>query len=157
MPAQFLAEILELSLPRREGADEVMLLDGFPRQLDQVQPIEKIVRSSHPTEIESSTDLFQTGTPCAVFYFNCPQETARYRVTHRQLLGRDRDEALFDRRYAEFRLKNPAIESYYRDLGLLTEARTRIAHDESRLTNCRLIRGVRLRFLGSCSRKLWGR
>ena len=107
----------------QEGANEPILLDGFPRQLDQIQPIEKVVGLCHQIEDESSTDLFQTGTPCAVFYFNCPQGIARYRVAHRQLLGRDRDEAIFDRRYAEFCLKNPPIECYYRDLGLLKEAR----------------------------------
>lgn len=65
----------------------------------------------------------QIGVPYAVFFFNCPKEIARNRVTHRSLPHRGDDESLFERRYTEFCLNNPAVIEYYRERQLLIEVR----------------------------------
>lgn len=46
VPVEFLSRLLESSFPDREDEScNVVLLDGFPRRLDQIHPIQKVVRS----------------------------------------------------------------------------------------------------------------
>lgn len=125
VPVDLLAGLLEITLPDREDKSyEGVLLDGFPRHIDQIQAVQKVVRTFHRAERDNGADIFQTGPPCAVFFFNCPKDIARHRVMYRLLPGRDQDETVFERRYAEFCLNNPGIVEYYQDKQLLIEVWT---------------------------------
>ncbi|KAK3987072.1 P-loop containing nucleoside triphosphate hydrolase protein [Cladorrhinum sp. PSN332] len=77
------------------GAGQTLLLDGFPRQLDQAREFEAF------------------GTPNLVLFFDCPEGIARERVITRPS-GRVGDTLeVFNKRHREFRELNPPILTYY--------------------------------------------
>ena len=48
VPVEFLSRLLKSSVPDREDEScNVILIDGFPRRLDQIHPVQKVVRSLH--------------------------------------------------------------------------------------------------------------
>jgi adenylate kinase family enzyme len=48
VPVEFLSRLLESSFLDRENEScNFILLDGFPRRLDQIHPVQKVVRSLH--------------------------------------------------------------------------------------------------------------
>jgi adenylate kinase family enzyme len=59
--------------------------------------------------------------PTFVLFFNCPQAISRERVLNRKVEGRNDTEQMFEKRYAEFAVENPAIVAYYRGKGQLIE------------------------------------
>ncbi|KAK4232454.1 P-loop containing nucleoside triphosphate hydrolase protein [Podospora fimiseda] len=82
----------------QESSGQTLLLDGFPRQLDQAK------------EFES-----RFGPPNLVLFFDCPEDIARERVITR-VAGRAGDTLeVFQKRYREFGELNPPIMSYYRE------------------------------------------
>ncbi|KAK4241986.1 hypothetical protein C8A03DRAFT_11839 [Achaetomium macrosporum] len=73
-----------------------IILDGFPRQPEQVWKFEKAF-----------------GEPQLVLLFQCPQEVAKDRVVNRKE-GRPADTSeVFDKRYKEYSELNPAIVRHY--------------------------------------------
>ncbi|KIX06956.1 uncharacterized protein Z518_04932 [Rhinocladiella mackenziei CBS 650.93] len=115
VPAGYLAGILKSSLAdHKDTATEIILLDGFPRRIDQIEQVQEVI-----------------GLPYAVFFFNCSKEIAQHRVMHRSLPYREHDEDLFERRYAEFCHNNPAVIQYFRDKEILIEVDTSGSTPES--------------------------
>ncbi|PTB47399.1 hypothetical protein M431DRAFT_502041 [Trichoderma harzianum CBS 226.95] len=89
-----------------------IVLDGFPRRLDQAKEFETI---------------FQR--PLLTLFFSCPKELAEERVICRRE-GRDGDNReTFRERYAEFSVLNPPLLHYY------NESRRLITTDTSGDTN----------------------
>ncbi|KAK0666901.1 adenylate kinase-domain-containing protein [Cercophora samala] len=82
--------------PSCGDAGRILLLDGFPRRLDQAKEFETVF-----------------GPPNMVLFFDCPEDLARERVLSRQL-GRAGDTIeVFNQRHLEFRELNPPVLSYY--------------------------------------------
>lgn len=81
---------------------DVVLIDGFPRQLDQALHIEKAI-----------------GAPEIVFFFDCPEHVAKARYVTRELAGRDKSGDIFDKRYQEFHSLNRAIVGEFEKRGNL--------------------------------------
>ncbi|KAL6890423.1 adenylate kinase domain-containing protein [Trichoderma evansii] len=79
-----------------------IILDGFPRRLDQAKEFEK---------------EFQL--PTLVLFFNCPKNLAENRVVNRNH-GREGDNIeTFRKRYAEFMKLNPPLVHHYEQMGKL--------------------------------------
>jgi UMP-CMP kinase len=59
-----------------------------------------------------------------VVFCDCPEKIAKERYLTRKLPGRlEDDEALFDRRYQEYKELNPEVVEYFRREGKLLEVR----------------------------------
>lgn len=64
----------------------------------------------------------QIGVPALVISFNCPKETAKQRFLSRKLPDRlHDDDAMFEKRFAEFEREEGEIVQYYRSQGQLEE------------------------------------
>ena len=86
----------------------VILVDGLPRQLDQVMPVEEKI-----------------GSPALVLFFNCREEVAKNRFLTRKLPGREADDAVvFQKRYDEFTAENSKVIKMYQERNLLIEVDT---------------------------------
>jgi len=86
---------------------DTILLDGFPRRLDQARSFEEIF-----------------GLPHLVIFFDCAEILAEKRVV-RRMVGRDGDNhETFKRRYKEFVKLNPPVLEYYEDKGKLIKVDT---------------------------------
>lgn len=99
-----------------------VLVDGFPRRLDQAAAVEEQV-SIHMWLIVCliANDL-QIGPPALVLFFHCPEEIAEQRFLTRNLLGRETDDRkTFRKRYQEFTKLNPVIVEAYQRRGILLE------------------------------------
>ncbi|GAB1318727.1 hypothetical protein MFIFM68171_08937 [Madurella fahalii] len=95
LPSEYLFPILRARF-RECASDQPIVLDGFPRQLNQALEFER-----------------EFGEPVAVLFFNCPRDLAKFRVLSRQA-GRAGDTSeVFDRRFDEYMLLTPAILYYY--------------------------------------------
>ncbi|KAH8722380.1 P-loop containing nucleoside triphosphate hydrolase protein [Phaeosphaeriaceae sp. PMI808] len=97
---------------------QTVLVDGFPRRLDQVAAVEAII-----------------GSPVLVLHFDCPEHLAQERFLTRKLAGRETDdEQLFQKRYKEFSASNPIIIKHYqtRDLvlGIDTSGKTEVSYQK---------------------------
>ncbi|KAI9736468.1 MAG: hypothetical protein M1818_006202 [Claussenomyces sp. TS43310] len=89
----------------QEDPRHAIIIDGFPRRLDQGMAAEN-----------------HLGLPDLVLFFDCDKSVALSRYLARKIQGRLGDNAeLFQRRHAEFERLNPAVLEYYRHLGLLIE------------------------------------
>ncbi|KAL7792552.1 adenylate kinase domain-containing protein [Trichoderma ceciliae] len=98
LTTELLFEILKPHL--EEGG--TIILDGFPRQLDQAKAFE---------------EKFQQ--PVLVLFFDCPRELAEPRVVNRKQ-GREGDNAeTFRKRYNEFLELNPPLLHRYEESGKL--------------------------------------
>jgi len=99
----------------REQGTRVVLVDGFPRNLAQRMGFEEAFAE-----------------PILVLFFNCPKEIAKQRYLTRRLKGREADdEAMFEKRYAEYVRENEDILREYQGRGLLVEVDTGTATEES--------------------------
>jgi adenylate kinase family enzyme len=64
--------------------------------------------------------------------FDCPEKVIKKRYITRKLPGRlEDDEALFDRRYKEYKGLNPEVAEYFRREGKLLEVRVFRVTEES--------------------------
>lgn len=117
LPTHILHELLyhRVAQPVSSTAGRPLLLDGFPRRLDQAREFEAVF-----------------GPPKLILFFDCPEDLARERVITRKL-GRFGDTVeIFDKRYSEFRESNPPILSHYaRPEGRLITIDTSGATEES--------------------------
>ncbi|KAK3392297.1 adenylate kinase-domain-containing protein [Sordaria brevicollis] len=98
LPTDMILSVLEPHLKKcgDAGRTRTLLLDGFPRQLDQAREFEAVF-----------------GTPKLVLFFDCPEDLARERVITRAA-GRAGDTLeVFNKRYREFGELNPPILTYY--------------------------------------------
>ncbi|KAK0626072.1 P-loop containing nucleoside triphosphate hydrolase protein [Immersiella caudata] len=98
LPADMILPVLQPHLvePSCREAGRTLLLDGFPRQLDQAREFEALF-----------------GAPDLVLFFDCPKDIARDRVITRRV-GRAGDTLeVFNKRHQEFRELNPSILAYY--------------------------------------------
>ena len=98
-----LLPILQTAVRRLEleGA-EVILVDGFPRQIEQVK-------------VEGNFNL----RPDLVLFFDCPREIAKERYLTRALAGRDNEIDVFKRRHGEFAQLNRLLVQEYDERGIL--------------------------------------
>ncbi|KAF1842324.1 P-loop containing nucleoside triphosphate hydrolase protein, partial [Cucurbitaria berberidis CBS 394.84] len=106
VPVETLAPLLKSQTEKacRDGRKKI-LVDGFPRRLNQAAPVEAVL-----------------GSPILVMLFDCPEELALERFLARKLAGREKDdEQMFKKRYQEFNVSNPSIVDHYREKGLLLE------------------------------------
>ncbi|CZS92394.1 uncharacterized protein RAG0_02827 [Rhynchosporium agropyri] len=123
VPTTKILEVLKRALVSR--TEERMLVDGFPRRLDQGI---------------ASEDQF--GKPDLVLFFDCDMSVARARYLTRELEGRLGDnEEIFQRRYDEFLCLNQAVLDYYLGLGLLVTIDT---NTETRVSYQRLVAAMNL-------------
>ena len=57
-------------------------------------------------------------------FCDCPENIAKERYLTRKLPGRlEDDEALFDKRYGEYKKLNPEVAEYFRREGMMLEVR----------------------------------
>ncbi|KAL2256308.1 hypothetical protein VTK26DRAFT_1863 [Humicola hyalothermophila] len=116
LPMEWLWPILRARLDECTPGRPI-LLDGFPRRLDQAVQFEEAC-----------------GEPSTVLFFTCPHEVAKKRVLERKL-GRPGDTAdIFERRYKEFRQLNPDVLDHYsssKGSGKLVEVDTSGATESS--------------------------
>jgi adenylate kinase family enzyme len=64
----------------------------------------------------------EVGTPVLVISIRCPKEIAKQRYLNRRLPDRLGDDAeMFEKRFDEFDVNNPAIVDHYRAAGTLEE------------------------------------
>ncbi|PVH91016.1 P-loop containing nucleoside triphosphate hydrolase protein, partial [Periconia macrospinosa] len=108
VPVEVLAPILKTQIDKeKQNKWRKILVDGFPRLLDQVAPVEAMVSPI-------------IGSPVLVLFFDCPEEVAKKRFLTRKLVGREADDDwTFRKRYQEFTKLNPSIVEYYRTRGVL--------------------------------------
>lgn len=103
--APFLKDRIE---KEKQKGQKTMLVDGFPRRLDQAAAIEAII-----------------GKPILVLLFDCPESSAQARFLTRKLAGREADDdQTFRKRYNEFNQLNPQIVEHYKAEGSLVEIDT---------------------------------
>ncbi|KAH5488612.1 hypothetical protein HBI52_232980 [Parastagonospora nodorum] len=108
LPIEALAPILRAQIEYEREGSRVLLIDDFPRRLDQAEPVEALV-----------------GRPIMVLFFNCPEQVAMNRFLTRKLAGREKDDGeMFTKRFQEFDKLNPDIVEHYRKRGLLLEVDT---------------------------------
>ncbi|GAB1316578.1 hypothetical protein MFIFM68171_06788 [Madurella fahalii] len=109
------------SLSRGAGAVEgrkTVLLDGFPRSLEQEKAARKALASSGSEEF-----------PDLAVYFSCPKEVLTDRYIARKR-GTD-DGSLFVRRYEQHEKECPAVVENYKKKGILVEIDSSRSIDES--------------------------
>ncbi|UKZ86630.1 uncharacterized protein TrAFT101_002453 [Trichoderma asperellum] len=93
--------LFQILKPHIEGGGTI-ILDGFPRRLDQAK------------EFENQFQL-----PVLVLFFNCPKDLAEKRVINRKH-GREGDNVeTFRKRHAEFLELNPPLLCNYEQMGKL--------------------------------------
>ncbi|KXX76760.1 Adenylate kinase 1 [Madurella mycetomatis] len=125
LPSEHLFPILRARFRQCEP-DQPIILDGFPRHLNQAVQFER-----------------EFGEPVAVLFFNCPRDLAKFRVLSRQA-GRTGDTSeVFDRRFSLYNALNPAILDYYRreksnlvEVDTSRDTRTSSGHMALALTRC---------------------
>ncbi|KAH8674397.1 adenylate kinase-domain-containing protein [Tricladium varicosporioides] len=102
VPTVTIVNILKHAITKEQGKNHAIIIDGFPRRLDQgIYSEDKV------------------GKPDIVLFFDCEKSIAGDRYLGRKLEGRLDTEEIFHRRHDEFELLNPAILKYYQDLGFL--------------------------------------
>lgn len=120
VPTATIVNIVKHAIIGKLGAYHAIIIDGFPRRLDQ--------------GIASEDQL---GKPDLVLFFDCEKSIAKERYLTRKLKGRlDDNKEIFHRRYNEFERLNPVILDYYRDLGILLDIKT---NDETTVSYQNLI------------------
>ncbi|KXX78403.1 UMP-CMP kinase 1 [Madurella mycetomatis] len=101
-----------------EGRKRIVLLDGFPRSLEQEKAARKALASSSSEEF-----------PDLAVYFSCPKEVLRDRYIARKR-GMD-DGLLFEKRYEQHEKECPAVVESYKKRGILAEIDSSRSIDES--------------------------
>jgi len=87
---------------------KVVLLDGFPRSLEQEAIARKQLASAGKSEF-----------PDLAIFFSCPKTVLKERYVARR---REVDDgALFEKRYEQHEREYPGVEALYRAKGLLVE------------------------------------
>ncbi|KAF1994237.1 P-loop containing nucleoside triphosphate hydrolase protein, partial [Amniculicola lignicola CBS 123094] len=106
-----LAPILKSQIEKEKQRGQTkILVDGFPRRLDQAVPVEALV-----------SFLLN---PVLVLFFDCPEGVTEKRFLTRNLSGREADnDWMFKKRYQEFTQLNPDIVDHYRTRGILLSVR----------------------------------
>ncbi|KAL2017074.1 hypothetical protein VTK56DRAFT_2597 [Thermocarpiscus australiensis] len=95
LPTEYLLSVLESPF-HDYSPEKIILLDGFPRRMDQAEAFE---------------DRF--GKPQLVLFFKCPKELGRERLLNR-IVGRPGDTTeMFDKRHEEYLNFNTAVLEYY--------------------------------------------
>ncbi|TEY35477.1 hypothetical protein BOTCAL_0590g00060 [Botryotinia calthae] len=103
VPTATIVNILKRAIIGKLGSYHAIIIDGFPRRLDQGIASED-----------------QIGKPDLVLFFDCQKSVAQERYLTRKLQGRlDDNEEIFQQRYKEFELLNPDIFDYYKSLGIM--------------------------------------
>lgn len=87
---------------------KVVLLDGFPRSLEQEEAARRLLASS-------GSDMF----PDLVVYFSCAKDILRDRYIARKR-GQD-DGSLFEKRFEQHERECPAVLKRYKERGILVE------------------------------------
>ena len=96
------------SLPSGNGDPKIVLLDGFPRNLEQERLARKPLASKQGIEF-----------PDLVVYFSCPKDVLQKRYVERRR-GKD-DAALFEKRYEQHEREYPPVVDKYRERKILVE------------------------------------
>jgi adenylate kinase family enzyme len=102
-----------------------IVLDGFPRSVEQLygyEDCEVCPTVCHFRKIAPNSYYLQHFD--IVVFCDCPEKIVKERYLTRKLPGRlEDDEALFDRRYKEYKELNPEVVEYFRREGKLLEVR----------------------------------
>ncbi|KAI1977330.1 hypothetical protein LOZ51_006224 [Ophidiomyces ophidiicola] len=117
LPGNIIIPMLQRKLEKeeREGGYRVIVIDGFPREVDQAVSFEE-----------------QIGKPALAIYLNCPKDEAKRRYLSRNLPGRIEDTTdMFEKRYAEYDKNNTPILERYRQTGILEEVDSSTETQES--------------------------
>ncbi|KAK1750084.1 UMP-CMP kinase 1 [Echria macrotheca] len=96
------------SLPSPEGDRKVVLLDGFPRSLEQERAARHVLASAGNREF-----------PDLAVYFKCPKEVLKERYVARKR-GAD-DGSLFEKRFEQHEKECPDVVETYKERGILVE------------------------------------
>lgn len=100
------------NLPRTsDGRRQTVLLDGFPRSLEQEEAARRALASAGAVDF-----------PNLVVYFSCPKAVLRERYVARKR-GTD-DEKLFEKRYEQHERECPDVVKRYKKRGILVEVST---------------------------------
>ncbi|KAK0736636.1 P-loop containing nucleoside triphosphate hydrolase protein [Apiosordaria backusii] len=121
LPGNELVPILRAhldSLPRSSSEKKIVLLDGFPRSLEQEAAARNVMVSAGSEEF-----------PDLVVYFSCPKEVLRDRYVARKR-GKD-DGRLFEKRYEQHEKECPRVVEKYKSKGVLVEVDSSGSIDES--------------------------
>ncbi|KAK4195425.1 UMP-CMP kinase 1 [Triangularia verruculosa] len=121
LPGNELVPILKShldSLPRGSSGKKVVLLDGFPRSLEQEAAARNAMASSGSEEF-----------PDLVIYFACPKEVLRERFIERKR-GTD-DGSLFEKRYGQHENEFPGVIEKYKSKGISVEIDSSGSIDDS--------------------------
>lgn len=108
------SHVSNLPPPSVEGGHHqktVVLLDGFPRSLEQEEAARRGALASAGGRSAEFPDL--------VVYFACPKDVLRERYVARRR-GTD-DGALFEKRFEQHEKECPAVVERYRERGILVE------------------------------------
>lgn len=114
--------------PQVQNANDTrpILLDGFPRQLDQAKLFEDVVSATRVNGWLHELTARQYGHAHLVLFFDGPRNLAEERVVTRQA-GRDGDDIdTFRRRYGEFLELNPPVLAHYATGGRLVIVRLQL-------------------------------
>lgn len=107
-----------------------IILDGFPRRLDQAKEFETRVNEPRPRICALDTLLicYQFQLPVLVLFFDCPKDLAEKRVINRKQ-GREGDNVeTFRKRHDEFLELNPPLVRHYEQMGKLITVSNRACH-----------------------------
>lgn len=91
----------------KENKNPILLLDGFPRDISQLNP---------NLNLNLKGDFLQ---PDLVLFFDCPREIALQRYVSRGLPGRDVDGNVFEKRFGEFERLNGELVEEFEKRGIL--------------------------------------
>ncbi|PQE33421.1 uridylate kinase protein [Rutstroemia sp. NJR-2017a WRK4] len=137
VPTTTIIDILKHAITSKLETCHAIIIDGFPRRLDQGI-------ASEDQAIDEEFDIFICFLifyTDLVLYFDCDRKIALHRYLTRKLEGRLNDnEEIFHRRHEEFERLNPAILDYYRDLGVLIDIN---ANEETRVSYQNLVTVLR--------------
>ncbi|KAK0742616.1 hypothetical protein B0T18DRAFT_430055 [Schizothecium vesticola] len=100
------------------ASTKMVLLDGFPRSLEQEAIARKQLASAGKSEF-----------PDLAVFFSCPKAVLKERYVARR--RGVYDGALFEKRYEQHEREYPGVEGLYRQKGILVEMDTSGGIDES--------------------------
>lgn len=100
---------------------KVLIIDGFPRHIDQAVDFERTVGVQKFDE-RAEPNFFQVLKFDFVVCLTCPTSLVKDRFLGRKLPERPADDLkMFENRVQEFEANNPQIMDHYNSMGILIE------------------------------------